>query len=58
MNKQTVCAYCGVGCKFEFDNERLKPLKNYPTNSGMACGKGLSQLKTINVNLSYRIQRG
>ncbi len=44
---KTVCAYCGVGCKFEFRDEKLKPIKSYPTNSGLACAKGLSQIKSI-----------
>ena len=48
--KKTVCAYCGVGCKFEFENEKLKPIKDYPTNSGLACAKGLSQIESIFTN--------
>jgi predicted molibdopterin-dependent oxidoreductase YjgC len=47
---QTVCSYCGVGCKFEYDDNKLKAIKDYPTNSGMSCAKGISQLKTINSN--------
>ena len=47
---QTVCAYCGVGCKFEVKDKKLKPVKEYPSNSGMACAKGLSSLKTIDKN--------
>lgn len=54
---KTVCAYCGVGCKFEIDNGKLKGLKNYPINSGMACAKGLSQIKTINTNRLLKVQQ-
>ncbi len=56
MSKQTVCAYCGVGCKFELKDDKLKGLKKYPTNSGMACAKGLSQIKTINKNRLLKVQ--
>jgi len=54
---KTVCSYCGVGCKFEYENKKLKPIKNYPTNNGMACAKGLSQLKSINTNRLLRVQK-
>ena len=57
MSKKTVCAYCGVGCKFEYINDRLKGIKDYPTNHGMACAKGISQLETINTNRFLNVQR-
>ncbi|RUM69621.1 MAG: nitrate reductase, partial [Sulfurovum sp.] len=47
---QTVCSYCGVGCKFEIKNEKLKGMKNYPTNLGLSCAKGASQLQSIDTN--------
>lgn len=50
MNRQTVCAYCGVGCKFTFSNNKLKGVKDYPVNSGMSCAKGISQIETIHKN--------
>jgi anaerobic selenocysteine-containing dehydrogenase len=50
MYKQTLCAYCGVGCKLEIKDNKLKGVAEYPTNSGMACAKGLSQLETIETN--------
>jgi len=57
MAKKTVCAYCGVGCKFELVNGKLKGIKDYPTNSGMACVKGISQLETINRNRLLKVQK-
>jgi len=48
--EQTVCAYCGVGCKFEVNNGKLKGLKNYPTNQGLSCAKGISQTDSIYTN--------
>lgn len=47
---ETVCAYCGVGCKFETKNHKLKGVKNYPSNQGMSCAKGISQSQTIHTN--------
>ncbi len=47
---QTVCAYCGVGCKFELINDKLKGVKDYPSNQGMSCAKGISQSQTIHTN--------
>ena len=47
---QTVCAYCGVGCKFEIATDRLKGVKNYPVNQGKSCAKGLSQMQSIKGN--------
>ncbi|EIF50743.1 molybdopterin oxidoreductase family protein [Sulfurovum sp. AR] len=47
---QTVCAYCGVGCKFELINHKLKGVKDYPSNQGMSCAKGISQSQTIHTN--------
>ena len=37
----TVCGYCGVGCIFKFDNNKLL---------GMGCKKGLSQLQSIDTD--------
>ncbi len=54
---KTVCAYCGVGCKFEVKNDKLKPIKDYPVNNGAACAKGLSQLYTINTNRLLEVQQ-
>jgi len=45
--KETVCAYCGVGCKFAFDGKKLKGVKSYPVNKGTGCAKGLSQIESI-----------
>jgi ferredoxin-nitrate reductase len=47
---QTVCAYCGVGCKFEMIDDTLKGVKDYPSNHGMSCAKGISQSQTIHTN--------
>ncbi|RRS29971.1 MAG: nitrate reductase [Epsilonproteobacteria bacterium (ex Lamellibrachia satsuma)] len=47
---QTVCAYCGVGCKFEISNGKLKGVKSYPVNKGLSCAKGMSQIKSIFTN--------
>jgi len=46
---QTVCAYCGVGCKFDVTPRGLKGVKSYPSNRGMSCAKGISQTQTINL---------
>ncbi len=48
--EQTVCAYCGVGCKFEIKNNKLKGLKSYPANQGLSCAKGMSQIDSIYTN--------
>ncbi|WP_415407711.1 molybdopterin oxidoreductase family protein [Sulfurovum sp. CS9] len=48
--EQTVCAYCGVGCKFEINNNKLKGLKSYPINQGLSCAKGISQTDSIYTN--------
>jgi len=48
--EQTVCAYCGVGCKFEIKDNKLKGLKSYPINQGLSCAKGLSQTDSIFTN--------
>ncbi len=55
--KQTVCAYCGVGCKLEITNGALKGLKCYPVNAGMSCAKGISQLKTIYKNRVLEVKK-
>lgn len=47
---RTVCSYCGVGCKFEIEEEKLKGLKNYPVNKGLSCAKGISLTDTIETN--------
>ncbi len=47
---RTVCSYCGVGCKFEINDTKLKGLKEYPINHGLSCAKGLSLTETINTN--------
>jgi len=46
---KTICAYCGVGCRFEVDSGKLKPLDG-------ACAKGLSQTKTIDTNRLLKAQ--
>jgi ferredoxin-nitrate reductase len=48
--EQTVCAYCGVGCKFEIKDNKLKGLKSYPANQGLSCAKGMSQIDSIYTN--------
>ena len=48
--KNTICAYCGVGCRFEYNNGKLKPLDG-------ACVKGLSQIDTINKNRLLEIKQ-
>ncbi len=47
---RTVCSYCGVGCKFEINDKKLKGLKEYPINDGLSCAKGLSLTETIDTN--------
>jgi len=54
---ETVCAYCGVGCKFEVKEQKLKGVKSYPTNQGMSCAKGISQTNTIHTNRLLEVQR-
>ncbi len=39
-----------MGCKFEVEDMKLKAIKNYPTNHGGSCAKGMSQTKTIYSN--------
>ncbi|HIQ51070.1 MAG TPA: hypothetical protein EYH54_03805, partial [Nautiliaceae bacterium] len=46
---KTVCAYCGVGCKFEVKNDKLKPLN-------MSCLKGLSQIETVDKNRLFDVK--
>ena len=44
---KSVCGYCGVGCGLEFSAERLVGDISYPTNEGLLCAKGASELHTI-----------
>lgn len=53
---KTVCSYCGVGCKFEVNKDKLKGLKNYPINKGMSCTKGISQVDSIYTNRLLEVQ--
>ena len=53
---QTVCAYCGVGCKFDIKDNTLKGNKAYPVNQGMGCAKGISQTKSIHTNRLKNVQ--
>jgi len=46
----TVCSYCGVGCKFDITEGRLKGRKGYPANDGAACAKGLSLPESISLH--------
>ncbi len=54
---ETVCAYCGVGCKFEIKEQKLKAVKHYPINHGLSCAKGISQIETIHTNRLLKVQR-
>ncbi|WP_309499064.1 molybdopterin-dependent oxidoreductase [Sulfurovum sp.] len=53
---ETVCAYCGVGCKFEIQTHKLMGVKSYPANQGMSCAKGISQSQTIHTNRLLKVQ--
>ena len=44
---KSVCGYCGVGCGLEFDSKKLVGDIAYPTNEGLVCSKGVSELHTI-----------
>jgi len=44
---KSVCGYCGVGCGIEFDTSKLVGDISYPTNEGLLCAKGVSELHTI-----------
>jgi len=49
MTKETLCGYCGVGCKIEYKNDKFVGVKNYPTNFGLICKKAaLSHLANQN----------
>jgi len=53
----TVCGFCGVGCGLVFENDKLKGIKNYPSNDGLICKKGSLQFKAVNnrvLNPLYR----
>lgn len=54
---ETVCAYCGVGCKFEVKEKKLKGAKHYPVNHGLSCAKGVSQIDTMHTNRLLTVQR-
>jgi len=47
---RTVCSYCGIGCKFEIIDDKLKGLKDYPSNKGLSCAKGISLTQTMDTN--------
>ncbi len=47
QKKKLACSYCAVGCKFEADEKKFKAIKEYPTNQGGSCAKGMSQPKSI-----------
>jgi anaerobic selenocysteine-containing dehydrogenase len=44
---KSVCGYCGVGCGIEFDELKLVGDLAYPTNEGLICAKGASELQSI-----------
>jgi len=44
---KSVCSYCGVGCGFEIEN-KVKGIKEYPSNKGLICKKGSLEDKVIN----------
>jgi ferredoxin-nitrate reductase len=44
---KSVCGYCGVGCGIEFDELKLIGDLAYPTNEGLICAKGASELQSI-----------
>lgn len=44
---KSVCGYCGVGCGLEFDTSKLVGDISYPSNEGLLCSKGVSELHTI-----------
>lgn len=44
---KSVCGYCGVGCGLEYDAAKLVGDIAYPTNEGLVCAKGVSELNTI-----------
>ena len=44
---KSVCGYCGVGCGLEYDTSKLVGDIAYPTNEGLVCAKGVSELNTI-----------
>jgi anaerobic selenocysteine-containing dehydrogenase len=44
---KSVCGYCGVGCGLEYDESKLVGDIAYPTNEGLVCAKGVSELHTI-----------
>jgi len=46
---KTICGYCGVGCGLEFKNNKLVGQSSHPSNKGLICAKGISQLSTINL---------
>lgn len=44
---KSICGYCGVGCGIEFDAHRLVGDLASPSNEGLICKKGASELETI-----------
>lgn len=42
-----MCGYCGVGCGLEFDTSKLVGDIAYPSNEGLVCKKGVSELHTM-----------
>jgi len=44
---KSVCGYCGVGCGLEFDTQKLVGDITFPSNEGLVCSKGVSELYTI-----------
>lgn len=50
MTIKSVCGYCGVGCGIEFDSKRLIGNITYPSNEGLVCAKGVSELHTIDTS--------
>lgn len=44
---KSVCGYCGIGCGIEYDTNKLIGDISYPTNEGLVCAKGVSELNTI-----------
>jgi len=46
----TSCTYCGVGCKLELHQNRLKGNKEYCINQGKHCLKGITLLEVQSKN--------
>src|ERR1051326_1885144 len=44
---ESICPYCGVGCRLRLDGSKVRGVEDAPANRGRICAKGLLLTQTI-----------